>query len=104
MLLNLEPFLDEVPHEDPAAGLPLLVDLVQQLRQLDLRLLLCVACLFEISLLSGQRIPACVHDCSEPGAVVLDVAALPRSTCHKEESRAPGFPNGFPRQRCVHAL
>jgi hypothetical protein len=83
VLLDLEPLVDELADRDPGAGLPLFVDLVEELGQLDLCLLLCIACFLEVSLLASQWIPTGVHDGSEPGAVVLDVASLPRSTCHK---------------------
>jgi hypothetical protein len=52
VLLYLEPLLDQLPNEGPAARVALLVRLVEEPRQLDLRLLLRVA-----GLLRERRFP-----------------------------------------------
>jgi hypothetical protein len=82
--LPARPLLDNLTHRDRAARVPLLVDLPQKPRQLDLGFLMGPCGLTEVPLLAGQRVHARVHDRSERAVrPVLDVpAGTAPATCH----------------------
>ena len=88
---HVEPLLDNLTHRDRAARVPLLVDLPQKPRQLDLGFLMGPCGLTEVPLLAGQRVHARVHDRSERAVrPVLDVpAGTAPATCH-DGKHSPG--------------